>query len=114
MRSLPAALLLLLVVSCTPKLEVSPAALPEGTLGQPFEARVTVHSNQTPLGGGNILSGALPPGLRFAKVENGDTLPIRGVPIRAGSFSFELELWCFGTNAPGQKATRKYDVRIRD
>jgi hypothetical protein len=82
-------------------------------LGQPFEARVTVHNNQTPLGGGSVLSGALPPGLRFAKVENGDTLPIRGVPTRAGSFAFELELWCFGTNARGQKATRKYDMRIR-
>ena len=113
MRSLLAALGLLLVASCTPKLEVSPATLPEGTLGQPFEARVTVHNNETPLGGGNVLSGALPPGLRLTKVENGDTLPIRGVPIRAGSFAFELELWCFGTNARGQKATRKYDVRIR-
>jgi hypothetical protein len=113
MRPLPAAPLFLLVVACTPKLEVSPAALPDATLGQPFEARVTVHNNETPLGGGNVLSGALPPGLRLAKVEGGDTLPIRGVPIRAGSFAFELELWCFGTNARGQKATRKYDLRVR-
>lgn len=113
MRSLPTAPFLLLVLSCTPKLQVSPAVLPDGTLGQPFEARVTVHDNQTPLGGGRVLSGALPPGLRLAKVENGDTLPIQGVPTRAGSFAFELELWCFGTNLRGQNATRKYGLRIR-
>jgi hypothetical protein len=114
MRSLLAVPILLLPLSaCSSELEVSPPALPDGTVGQPFEALVTVSNNDTPLGGGRIIRGAMPPGLSMAEVENDDTLPIRGVPEQAGSFSFELELWCYATNFSGQSAARKYDIDIR-
>jgi hypothetical protein len=108
-----AACALLLLSACSSELEVSPSALPDGTVGQPFEGLITVSNNDTPLGGGEIISGALPPGLSLAEVENDDTLPIRGVPEQAGSFAFELRLWCYATNFSGQSATRKYDIDIR-
>ena len=104
----------LLLVACSPdELEVSPSKLPDGTVGQQFQALITVGNNDTPLGGARLLSGELPPGLKLGEVENDDTLPIRGVPEQSGSFSFQLELWCYGTNFSGQTATRSYDITIR-
>jgi hypothetical protein len=106
----PAALLL---VACSSELEVSPSELPDGTVGQQFEALIEVSNNETPLGGANIVSGAIPPGLGLDEVENDNTLPIRGVPEQAGTFRFEIELWCYGTNFSGQSARRSYDIAVR-
>lgn len=103
----------LLFLACSADLEVSPAKLPDGAIGQEYEALVKVSNNETPLGGANIVSGTLPPGLSLAEVENDDTLPIRGVPEQVGTFGFELELWCYATNFSGQSARRSYSISIR-
>ena len=106
-------LLLALLSSCRAALDVSPALLPDGTVGKPYEARIVVKNNHTPLGGAGVESGSLPPGLMLGRVEQDNGLPIRGTPTRADKHAFRLHLWCYGTNFPGQTAARDYVIVIR-
>ena len=106
-------LLLGLLSSCSLALNVAPPTLPEGKLGQPYEAVIVVSDNRTPFGGASVESGSLPPGLTLGRVEQDTRLPIVGTPTRAGRHAFRLALWCYGTNFPGQRATRDYVIVIR-
>jgi hypothetical protein len=101
-----------LAASCRAALGVRPDGLAPGRVGRAYEALVTVSNNRTPLGGGAITAGALPPGIAIDRAVNGASLPLRGTPTQAGDFSFELTLWCYGTNFPGQTAAKKYVMRI--
>lgn len=106
-------LLLGLLCSCSAALDVSPPTLPEGKVGQPYEAIIVVKDNETPLGGAGVESGSLPPGLSFGRVEQDNRLPIIGTPTGPGKHAFRLVLWCYGTNFPGQRAARDYVIVIR-
>jgi len=102
-----------LLSSCRAALDVSPPTLPDGTVGKPYEAMIVVKDNHTPLGGAGVETGSLPPGLTVGRAEQDDRLPIRGTPTQAGKHAFRLHLWCYGTNFPGQTATRDYVIVIR-
>jgi hypothetical protein len=104
---------LMVVGSCRATLRVRPDELAPGTAGQPYEALVVVSDNRTPLGGAEITAGALPPGIAIGRVVNDDTLPLRGTPAQAGEWAFELTLWCYGTQFPGQTAVKRYVIRVR-
>ena len=106
-------LLLGLLSSCSAALNVAPPTLPEGRVGQPYEASIVVGDNETPLGGAYLESGSLPPGLSFGRVEQPNRMPIVGTPTGPGKHAFRVTLWCYGTNFPGQSATRDYVIVIR-
>jgi hypothetical protein len=102
----------IVAASCRATLHMDPDQLAPGTVGQPYEALVTVSNNRTPLYGGGITAGALPAGIEIGRVLKGESLPLRGTPTQAGEFSFELTLGCYGTNFPGQTAVKRYVIRI--
>lgn len=111
----PASMFLLLGLfsSCSAALNVAPPTLPEGKVGQPYEATIVVSDNETPLGGAYVESGSLPPGLSLGRVEQDNRLPIVGTPTGAGRHAFRVSLWCHGTNFPGQSTARDYVIVIR-
>ena len=102
-----------LLSACSAALKVAPPTLPEGKVGQPYEASIVVSDNETPLGGAYVESGGLPPGLSFGRVEQDNRLPIVGTPTGPGKHAFRVSLWCYGTNFPGQSAARDYVIEIR-
>jgi hypothetical protein len=103
---------LFVTASCRATLHVRPDELAAGTVGRLYEALITVSNNRTPLGGAELTAGTLPPGIAIGRVVNDDTIPLRGTPAQAGDFAFELTLWCFGTNFPGQTTVKRYVVRV--
>lgn len=37
---------------------------------------------------------------------------IVGIPQQRGTFSFTLDVWCFGTNLPGQSGNKAYTIVV--
>lgn len=110
------ALALTAVFGCTPRpaLEFSPATLPDAQVGSPYASTITVSQAVTPVGGASVQDGALPAGLDLALAkEPDDTIHISGTPTVAGTFSFTIEVWCFGTNVGGQTATQGYALVVK-
>jgi len=105
----------LAAVGCfRPALEFSPATLPDAQVGVPYSATITVSQASTPVGGASIQDGALPDGLDLAVAKDPiDTLQISGTPSTAGTFTFTVYVWCYGTNVNGQTATRQYTIAVR-
>jgi hypothetical protein len=110
------AIALTAVFGCVPRseLEFSPATLTDAQVGSPYAATITVSQAATPVGGASISDGALPAGmdLELAK-EPVDTIQISGTPTVAGSFSFTISVWCYGTQVSGQTATKQYTLVVK-
>ena len=110
------ALALTAVLGCTPRppLEFSPATLPDAHVGSPYAATITVGQAATPVGGASVQDGTLPAGLdlELAK-EPINTIHISGTPTVAGTFSFTVYVWCYGTNVSGQTATQGYTLVVK-
>jgi large repetitive protein len=97
-----------------PALQFSPTTLPDAQVGAPYAATITVSRTVTPVGGGSITDGALPAGLKFEVVkETANTVRISGTPTVAGTFSFTIYVWCFGTNVSGQTSTQQYVLVVK-
>jgi hypothetical protein len=113
------AIALTAVLGCTllqnrPALEFSPATLPDAQVGSSYSATITVEKAVTPVGGAGIQDGALPAGLELALVgEPINTISISGTPTAAGTFSFTISVWCYGTNVSGQTATQQYVLVVK-
>jgi hypothetical protein len=110
------ALALTAVLGCTPRpaLEFSPATLPDAQVGSPYAATITVSQAVTPVGGASVQDGALPAGLNLALAKDpADTIQISGMPTVAGTFSFTIYVWCYGTNVSGQTATQGYSLVVK-
>jgi hypothetical protein len=104
------------VLGCTPRpaLEFSPATLPDAQVGSSYAATITVSQAVTPVGGTSIQDGALPAGLDLALAkEPANTIQILGTPTVAGTFSFTIYVWCYGTNVSGQTATQGYTLVVK-
>ena len=113
-----AACLLLTLIACNagrPALGFEPAELPEGIVGLPYTAIVTVTGNETPVGDIYVSEGELPPGVRleFAGRGTGSTAQFSGTPTSSGSFEVTIAAWCLGTNQSGQTGDKKYTIEIR-
>ena len=68
----------------------------------------------TPVAGASVQDGALPAGFDLALVKEPDnTIQISGTPTVAGTFSFTIEVWCYGTNVGGQTATQGYTLVVK-
>jgi len=117
--ALIASLAFLLTLSCflltTPRdpLKFNPDHLPEAQVGVPYEVNVTIIQNATPVGQISISEGALPKGLTLEKVQNDDTARISGIPEEAGTFTFNIFVWCYGTNVSGQTGMMSYTIIVR-
>ena len=104
------------VLGCTPRpaLQFSPATLPDAQVGSSYAATITVSQAVTPVGGASVQDGALPAGLDLALAkEPANTIQISGTPTVAGTFSFTIYVWCYGTNVSGQTATQQYALVVK-
>jgi hypothetical protein len=104
------------VLGCVPRdaLEFSPTTLPDAQVGTSYNATVTVNKAATPVGGASVQDGALPEGmdLTLAK-EPINTIQISGTPAVAGTFTFTISVWCYGTQVSGQTATQSYTLVVK-
>jgi hypothetical protein len=110
------AIVLTAVLGCTPRpaLQFSPATLPDAQVGSSYAATITVSQAVTPVGGASVQDGALPAGLDLAVAkEPANTIQISGTPTVAGTFSFTIYVWCYGTNVSGQTATQGYRLVVK-
>jgi large repetitive protein len=110
------AIALTAVLGCTPRpaLQFAPTTLADAHVGSPYAATITVSQAATPVAGASVQDGALPAGLELALAkEPEDTIQISGTPGAAGTFSFTISVWCYGTNVGGQSATQAYTLVVK-
>ncbi len=115
-RVIACALALTVALGCMPRpdLQFSPTALPDAQVGSAYAATITVSQAVTPVGGASVQDGALPAGLDLALAkEPADTIQISGTPTVAGTFTFTVYVWCYGTNVGGQTATPAYTLVVK-
>ncbi|HEX8990147.1 MAG TPA: putative Ig domain-containing protein [Anaerolineales bacterium] len=119
-RALGAAALFLLSVSCfllaAPRgpLQFEPAQLPAAQVGVAYDARVTISDNATPAGQFSVSEGALPMGLALERIPGEpNAAHIFGTPEEAGTFTFRIFVWCYGTNVSGQTGEKQYSLVVQ-
>ncbi len=93
-------------------LKFDPASLPAAQVGVPYDVKVTVTQNVTPAGQFSISEGALPKGLTMEKVQDENSARISGTPEEAGTFTFKIYVWCYGTNVNGQSGEMSYTIKV--
>lgn len=97
-----------------PALRFSPDALPDAHVGQPYEQRIDISQNVTPVGGMSAPAEKLPSGLTVEKIEGtANAGRIIGTPTTAGTSALEVFVWCLGTNVNGQTGTKQYSLTVR-
>ena len=95
-------------------LQFSPASLPDATVGTAYTADIAVTQTETPVGGTSVESGSLPTGLDAALVDGTpNTVRIAGTPKTAGTYTFTISVWCYGTNVSGQTGSRQYVLVVK-
>jgi hypothetical protein len=92
----------------------SPQGFPDAQVGTPYEATVSISQNETPAGSFYLSEGTLPPGLELVYMKAEDTARITGIPIQAGTYTFTISVWCFGTSINGQMGTKQYTIVVAD
>ena len=97
----------------SPALVFSPDQLPPATVGQPYNAIVTVTQNTTPVSQMSVGLADLPPGLNFAFIRSQNAAEISGTPRRAGPYRFTISAWCFGTNVSGQSGHHDFQLVVQ-
>lgn len=117
--SLRLAVLTLLAAACggrevaRPELVFSPDVLPIAELGQPYSVAIAVSGNETPVAAMEVEQGELPPGLALEHRPVDAAGVLAGTPTQSGTFGFSIRAACFGTNRPGQVATKAYSIVVR-
>lgn len=97
-----------------PDLSFSPLTLPAATVGTPYTATITVAGTVTPVGGASIQSGTLPDGMALTVGEQHDsTLIVSGTPTTAGTYTFDVWVWCYGTNVSGQSGAAEFELVVQ-
>jgi hypothetical protein len=97
-----------------PALVFSPEALPAATVGEPYEATISVSQNVTPTGDFYLSKDELlPPGLSLGEVNQQESsVQITGTPTEAGSYTFTVNVWCYGTSVSGQMGAMEYTITV--
>lgn len=90
----------------------SPDQLPDAQAGVPYEATIRISQNRTPAGSISISEGTLPLGLELVYTQAEDTAKITGTPTQAGTYTFTISVWCFGTNISGQTGEKQYTLVV--
>jgi len=90
----------------------SPDSLPAAQVGTPYEARIQISLNNTPVGDFFISEGSLPEGMKFTFLDGEDAATITGAPTESGEFKFTVTVWCFGTQVSGQTGEMTYTLTV--
>ena len=94
-------------------LKFDPPSLPAAKVGEPYEVEINVTENRTPVGNFSVAPNTLPPGLELEIVEAvADTARISGMPEQAGTYTFAVSVWCYGTNVSGQTGEKEYTIVV--
>ncbi len=93
-------------------LKFTPENLPEAQVGNAYETKIEISLNNTPVGDFSISEGTLPEGLEFSFLEGEDAASITGTPTEAGTFTFTVSAWCFGTQVSGQTGEKTYSLTV--
>ncbi len=94
-------------------LKFEPEELPNAKVDVPYEAEIKVTQNVTPVGDFMIDPATLPPGLELIVVKDvKDTARITGVPEKAGTYTFRIDVWCYGTMVNGQMGSQEYTIVV--
>lgn len=88
-----------------------PDILPDAQMGAPYEVEIRITQNSTPVGEFSISKGALPAGLELVDIE-GDAAKIKGIPEEVGTFTFTINVWCYGTSVNGQTGEKEYSIVV--
>jgi hypothetical protein len=96
------------------ELVFKPETLPDAQKGAAYEVQVIVEQTNTPVGDFSIKEGELPPGLEIKKLEKENILQISGIPQEIGTYTILLDVWCFGTNSPGQTGQKEYTIVVKE
>ncbi|MDX9991472.1 MAG: Ig domain-containing protein [Anaerolineales bacterium] len=92
----------------------SPKSLPAAGVGQAYETTISISNNATPVGDFWIGPGELPPGLSLQHLEPEDRAMLSGIPTQAGSYTFTISIWCYGTNVSGQTGAKEYTIIVEE
>jgi hypothetical protein len=104
-----------LLAACQLPLQVGPSTLPDARVGEPYRAEIVVDRANTPIAAIAVSEGELPPGLQILFERHEETPPtLAGVPTRAGTYRFRVDVSCFGTNFPGQKGAETMTLVVHD
>lgn len=93
-------------------LMIMPDAMDNGFVGTDYSVTISVSQYSTPVGEVSINNGSLPPGLTISHNSHDDIATITGIPLTEGVYSFDISVWCYGTNSPGQTASKSYSIAI--
>jgi len=97
-----------------PALVFSPETLPAASVGEPYEVTISVSENVTPTGDFYLADGeVLPPGLSLGEVNQQESsVTISGTPTEAGTYTFTVNVWCYGTSVSGQMGSMEYTITV--
>ena len=97
-------------------LRFSESELPPTTAGDPYAVSISISGNETPVGGVSVSKGELPGGLAVDLSGAGqgaiDLVVIHGTPTTAGTYTFTIAVWCYGTNVSGQTGEQEYTLVV--
>jgi hypothetical protein len=94
-------------------LNFNPDSLPNAKEGVHYEVQIEVTQNVTPVGDFMVKPETLPPGLELVIVEGvADTARITGTPAKAGTYTFRIDVWCYGTMVNGQMGSKEYTIVV--
>ena len=94
-------------------LKFEPDSLPNAKVDVPYEAQIKITQNETPVGHFIVDPATLPPGLELIIVKDGaNTARITGVPEKAGTYTFRIDVWCYGTMVSGQTGSKEYTIVV--
>lgn len=93
-------------------LKFSPDTLPDAQVGTAYDAEIRISLNNTPVGDFFISEGELPEGLEFTFLDGEDAATIAGTPTEAGTYTFTVTVWCFGTQVSGQTGEKTYSLTV--
>ncbi|MGB8215636.1 MAG: Ig domain-containing protein [Anaerolineales bacterium] len=100
------------ILTPRPALVFTPDQMPEARVGQPYHAEILISGNVTPVGNYSISAGALPPGLALVMDQQLRIGRISGTPTQPGTYSFTVNVWCYGTNISGQTGEKQYTLVV--
>ena len=97
-------------------LRFSETELPPTPAGDPYSVSISIAGNETPVGGVSVSKGELPDGLAVDMSGAGqgaiDLVVIHGTPTTAGTYTFTISVWCYGTNVSGQTGEQEYTLVV--
>ena len=91
-----------------------PDSLPAAQVGVPYEAKIQITQNVTPLNSVSISNGALPAGLELVQMDGEDAAMISGIPEGSGTYKFTVFAGCVGTMVSGQIGEKEYEIVVTD